>query len=774
MVDIKRVAVIGSGVMGSGIAAHIANAGIQVDLLDIVPEGAKDRDVLAKTAVQKMLKTEPAAFMHKKNAKLVRTGNLEDHMDRLAEVDWIIEVIIENLELKHQLYKKIEEHKKPGAIVSSNTSTIPLKLLVKPLSEEFQKHFLITHFFNPPRYMPLLEVVAGEKTKPEIVQAVKLFADIALGKGCVDCHDTPGFAGNRIGVYWLVVALNEAIEQGLTIEEADMVMGKPLGIPKTGVFGLFDLIGIDLMPHIAKSMLATLPENDDFRAIHKEHDLVLNMIKDGYTGRKGKGGFYRLNREGGKKVKESINLKDGSYAPSKKPTIESVKLARGDIGKLLMGKDKPAQYVRKVLAKTLSYAASLVPEIADDICAIDNAMKWGYNWKFGPFEMIDKIGTDVFAQFLKAEGIEVPELIEKTGGEPLYKVENGIKQYFGVDGHYHPVVRPKGVLLLEDIARKSEPVMKTPTARLWDIGDGVACLQFKTKMNAIDQVLLESIDKALDIVQEKFKALVIYNESSHFSAGANLGLALFAANVGAWDQIEKLIRFGQKTYQKIKLAPFPVVGAPSGMALGGGCEILLHCDAIQAHAESYIGLVEVGVGIIPGWGGCKEMLHRFQTNPKMPRGPIPSVAKAFENISMAKVSKSAMEAKELLYLRHDDGITMNKDRLLADAKTKALSLAENYQPQEKIEVTLPGAGGKAAIDLALNDFKLKGITTPHDLTVADKLGNVLSGNGTDFTETISEDEVLELECNNFMQLAKTPESLARMEHMLETGKPLRN
>ena len=771
MMSIKHVAVIGSGVMGSGIAAHIANAGISVDLLDIVPEGAKDRDVLAKTAIQKMLKTEPAAFMHKKNAKLVRPGNLDDHMDRLAQADWIIEVIIENLELKHKLYENIHQYRKADAIVSSNTSTIPLKLLAEKMPVEFQEHFLITHFFNPPRYMPLLEIVAGEKTKPEIVEKVKLFADIALGKGCVDCNDTPGFAGNRIGIYWLVVALNEAIEMGMTVEEADAILGKPVGIPKTGVFGLFDLIGIDLMPHIAKSMLATLPKDDDFRDQHKEQSLILNMIKDGYTGRKGKGGFYRLNRENGKKVKESIDLQTGVYAPSVKPSIPS---AKGGLAKLLSGKDKVSSYARRVLLKTLSYAASLVPEIADDICAIDNAMQWGYNWKFGPFEMIDKIGVAAFQKLLEAEKMPVPELILKASGNAFYDVIDSKKHYFGVDGNYHPVIRPDGVLLLEDIARKSDPILKTGAICLWDIGDGVACLQFTTKMNSIDQKLLQGIDKAIDIVGEKYKALVIHNESTHFSAGANLGLALFAANVGAFDQVEELVAYGQKTYQKLKRAPFPVVGAPAGMALGGGCEILLHCDAVQAHAESYIGLVEVGVGIIPGWGGCKEMLHRFQTNPKMPRGPIPAAAQAFENISMAKVSKSALEAKELLYLRHNDGITMNKNRLLADAKARALSMVDGYEAPEAIEVSLPGPGGKAAIQLALNDFQLKGLTTPHDLTVADHLGNVLSGEDTDLTVTVSEDKLLELELKNFMQLAKTPESMARMEHILETGKPLRN
>lgn len=770
----KRVAVIGSGVMGSGIAAHIANAGIPVDLLDIVPEGAQNRNMLSEGAIARALKTNPAPFTHKKNAKLVRTGNIEDHLDRLSEADWIIEVVLEDLKIKQDLYKKIDEHRRPETIISSNTSTIPLQFLIKDMPESFQENFLITHFFNPPRYMRLLEIVEGPKTKKEVVMAVKQFADVALGKGVVDCHDTPGFIANRIGCFWMFSGVNDAIEQDITVEEADLVMGKPVGIPKTGVFGLLDLVGIDLIPHLSKSLLATLPEKDFFRDIHKEHDLIKNMIAEGYTGRKGKGGFYRLNKESGKKVKESVNLQDGSYSKSKKVEVVSAKIAKGNIRTLMLGNDRAAKYAWSVLSKVLVYSASLVPEIADDICAVDAAMKMGYNWKYGPFEMIDKMGTDWFIQRLEEEGREVPEFLAKTGGEPFYKVENGIRHYFGVDGNYHPITRSEGVLLLEDIKLKSKPLIKTASASLWDVGDGVTCFEFTTKMNSIDLVLMETLDKAIDLVAANYKAMVIYNEASHFSAGANLGLALFAANVCAWDQVEDMISKGQQIYQKLKYAPFPVIGAPAGMALGGGCEILLHCDAIQAHVESYIGLVEVGVGIIPGWGGCKEMLNRWRNNPKAPQGPMPAVAQSFENISMAKVSKSALEAKELLYLGYKDGITMNRERLLADAKTRALSMAEGYEAPEPIEISLPGSTGKAAIELALNGFQLQGLTTPHDLTVADHLGDVLTGGDTDMLETLTEQDILDLERKHFMALAKTPKTLARMEHILETGKPLRN
>ncbi len=773
--EIKKVAVIGAGVMGAGIAAHITNAGIPVVLLDIVPEGADNRSVIAEDAVAKMQKTQPAPFMHKKNARLITTGNIEDNLDLVADCDWIIEAVIERLDIKQSLYKKLDAVRAPGSVVSSNTSTIPLHDLVKGQSDAFAADFMITHFFNPPRYMRLLEITDGEKTRPEVVDGIRRFCDHSLGKGVVYCKDTPGFIANRIGVFWIQVAILEAMELGLTVEEADAVMGRPVGIPKTGVFGLSDLVGIDLMPHLMESMQRTLSKDDPFIEKSTIPELISKMIADGYTGRKGKGGFYRLNREGGQKIKESIDLQTGEYRPTEKAHLQSLSASKhAGLKGLVAHPDRGGVYAKRVLAQVLGYAASLIPEIADDILAVDEAMKLGYAWKYGPFELIDQLGAANFSALMESEGLAVPPLMQLVADGSFYRVQDGQLQYLDTQGIYQDVVRSEGVLLLSDIKRRSEPLLKNGSAALWDIGDGVLCLEFTSKMNAIDPDILKLIGEAIPVVAKGHKALVLHNEGENYSVGANLGLLLFAANLGTWDQIEEMVEGGQKTYQALKNAPFPVVGAPAGMALGGGCESLLHCDAIQAHAETYIGLVEVGVGLIPGWGGCKEMLQRWITNKRRPGGPMPAVIKCFETISTAVVAKSAAEAKDSLFFRHEDGITMNRDRLLADAKARALAMAENYQPPEPIEISLPGPTALAAMEMAVKGVRLAGKATAHDVVVSMKLAEMLSGGDTDITETLTEDDLLTLEREVFMQLIRHPDTLDRMEHMLETGKPLRN
>jgi len=770
---IKKVAVIGAGVMGAGIAAHIANAGIPVLLLDIVPPGATNRNAVAEGAVARLLKADPAPFMHKRAAGLVQTGNIEDDLAQVAGCDWIIEAVIERLDIKQALYHKLEAVRRPGSAVSTNTSTIPLGALVDGLPASFRRDFLVTHFFNPPRYMRLLEVVAGPESDPATVAAVTRFADYRLGKSVVACKDTPGFIANRIGTYWLQVAFNHAVDLGLTVEEADAIGGRPLGVPKTGIFGLLDLVGLDLMPHIAKSMLATLPAGDAYRAAFRDHPVANQLIASGYTGRKGKGGFYRLNREGGAKLKEAVDLVSGDFRPSRKAELDSLSVAR-KLPALVAHPDRGGRFARAVLLDVLSYAASLIPEIADDIVAVDDAMKLGYAWHYGPFELIDRLGPGWLAAALQEAGRPVPALVEQVGQGTFYRVQDGQLQAFGLDGGYHDVVRPEGVLLLSDIKRRSKPVAKNGSASLWDLGDGVACLEFHSKMNALDPEIMALVRKSIRIVEGGFKALVIHNEGSNFSVGANLGLAMFAANIAAWGEIESLVEAGQATYQALRAAPFPVVGAPSGMALGGGCEVLLHCDAVQAHAETYMGLVEVGVGVIPGWGGCAEMLRRWQTNPRAPRGPVPAVAKAFEMISTATVAKSAFEARDWLLLRESDGITMNRDRLLADAKAKALALVEGYQPLEPPVFRLPGPAGKAALQLAVHGAALVGKATAHDQVVCDQLATILTGGDTDPLAEVPLDAILEAERTAFMALIRTPGTLARIEAMLTTGKPLRN
>ncbi len=780
MTTIARAAVIGAGVMGSGIAAHIANAGVPVLLLDIVPKDAADRSVIARSAIDRLLKTDPAPLMHREAAALITPGNIEDDLGQLVGIDWIVEAVLEDVAVKQALYAKLDTARRKGSIVSSNTSTIPLAKLIDGMGAAFARDFLITHFFNPPRYMRLLEVVAGPDTRAEAVEALTAFADLKLGKGVVMAKDTPGFVANRIGAFWMQSAVVAAQEMGLGVEEADAVVGRPMGIPKTGVFGLLDLVGLDLMPHVDRSLTAALPRDDAYHRVRRDQPLMAKLIAEGYTGRKGKGGFYRLNTAGGQRVKEAIDLGTGAYHPAERPRLDSVDAAKAGLRALVEHPDKGGRYAWRVLSETLAYAASLVPEIADDVVAVDRAMRLGFNWKHGPFQMIDRLGAKWLADRLAAEKRTVPALLQmaaEAGG--FYRVENGRPQFLTTGGSYADEPRAPGVLLLSDVRLAAKPLARNGSASLWDIGDGVACLEFHSKMNALDPDTLALIGKAVDIVGRGvsggMKGLVIHNEADNFSVGANIGLALFAANVALWPMIEDLVGQGQSAYKKLKYAPFPVVGAPSGMALGGGCEILLHCDAIQAHAELYMGLVEVGVGLVPGWGGCKELLARAAANPKRPGGPMPPIAQAFETISLAKVSRSAAEARELSFLRPQDRITMNRERLLADAKARVLELAKDYRPPEPPSFTLPGPTAKTALSLAVDGFVLQGKALPHDRTVSMALAGVLSGGPkADITLPTTEDQLLALERAAFMELIRQQPSLARMEHMLETGKPLRN
>jgi 3-hydroxyacyl-CoA dehydrogenase len=800
MTHINHITVIGSGVMGGSIAAHIANAGIPVMLMDIVPEGEKNRNLLAERSIENLLKMDPAPFVHKRCAKLITPANLEDDLDKLKQSDWIIEVVLERIDVKHKVYEKIEKHRKKGSIVSSNTSTLPLHELVKTMPESFRKDFLITHFFNPPRYMHLLEVVKSKDTRPEIVETISQFVDVRLGKGVVPCNDTPGFIANRIGVYWLMVSVLEAIRLNLSVEEVDALMSRPVGIPKTGVFGLMDLIGIDLMPLIAKSFFDYLPESDAFRKIYQEPAVITRMIKDGYTGRKGKGGFYRLEKkEDGSKVKEAINLQTGDYAPAqKKPSLESLEASKNGLRNLVEYDDKGGEYTHSVLTKLLAYTASLVPEIAGDIADVDNAMKWGYNWKYGPFELIDRLSTDDksgaawLAEALAAAGETVPPILQKIGNQRFYREETKGRQVYTVSGTYRDITIAHDKYFLKDITRNQKPVLKNASARLWDIGDGVACLEYTSKMNSVDLYTLEMIEQSIEKVKSDFKGLVIANDADNFCVGANIGFALFAANTASWKLIEEMIVKGQDAYMHLKYAPFPVVTAVSGMALGGGCEILLHSDAVQAHIETYAGLVEVGVGIIPGWGGCKEMLVRHLAKRKT-QGGVAAVGRAFEwlspvksfntlpairdvfmQIGLAKVAKSAEEARSALILNEKSRITMNRERLLPDAKELCLSLVKDYQPPHAPTIRLPGKTARAALYMGINDFVKSGKATAYDEVVSKALADVLSGGNTDITRELTEQQVLDLEREAFVKLIRNEGTLDRMEHMLETGKPLRN
>ena len=775
---IDKVAVIGSGVMGAGIAAHCANAGCEVLLLDIVQEESQDRSSVARNAIKMMHKANPEMLMHKRNAKRITPGNIEDDLHLLKDYDWVVEVIIENLEIKRNLYSKLSDYIGSNTILSSNTSTIPRSELVSELPEDISSRFLITHFFNPPRYLPLLEVVTSSEVNDDIVSRFCNFADRRLGKRVTMCNDRPGFIGNRLGVYFVQRAIKATLEHGLSVEQADAMLGRPIGLPKTGVFALMDLIGIDLIPKVGQSLQSRLDEEDPFHKITGPgEDIIMSMIEEGYTGRKGKGGFYRLNRDDGKKVKEARDLSSGEYRKAnRRAAFPSAKMGKRGLSALMDCDDDGARFVTDVLLDALAYAAFIVPDVSDDIYSIDGAMKVGYNWKKGPFEMMDSIGVPSMVKRLEETGREVPKFLSQAQQKgSFYSIEDGEIMRLSSSGEMVVVERPEETLNVADLKRRGKPLKRNGSASIWDMGDEVLLVEYHTKMNAMDPMNIEMLVNAVDIAEsEGFKGIVIGNDASNFCAGANLGLALFAANLGAWKDLEDFITLGQETYQTLKYCDVPVVAASAGLCLGGGAEVLMHCDAVQAHAESYIGLVEVGVGVVPAWGGCKELLGRLVEYGLVTNGPMGAAMKAFETIGTAQVAKSAEQASSLGFLAPSDQITMNRDRLLADAKGKVLELHEDYTPPEPRTYALPGPTGMAALSLALNDLSLSGQATPHDVVVATKLAKILTGGDSDITETLEEDDILSMEKDTFANLLKNLDTLDRVQHMLETGKPLRN
>jgi 3-hydroxyacyl-CoA dehydrogenase len=786
---VSSVAVIGAGVMGASIAAHVANAGVPVMLLDIVKPGANSRNAVAEGAIERLKKMDPAPLMGSRAVKLITAGNIEDDLERLAGCDWIVEAVVERLDIKQDLYRRLEAVRKPDAVISSNTSTIPLHELTAGLPQSFVESFCITHFFNPPRYMRLLEIVGAEGEK---FAAVKTFADEKLGKTVVHCNDTPGFIANRIGTYWIQCALVLAQELGLEVEEADAVLGKTLGFPSTGIFGLMDLVGLDLAPHINASMGRLLAPDDAFHTMNRNAQVLQTLIAEGYTGNKGKGGFYRRGvSAAGKREKLALDLPRAvsgelAWRPAVRPDIPLLKDARKDLKKLLGSDSKYGKYAWGVLGRVLAYTASLVPEIASDISDIDAAMRLGYTWKFGPFELIDRLGAEWVAAKLPELGLAVPPLLQKLGSGKFYQAEGAELRQFSLEGGYKPIRRAPGILLLDDIKRAQKPLLGNKGASVWDLGDGVLCFEIHAQvrgsmLNMLDSDILTVLEKAMALTGQKYRALVLYNDDlreaphkTNFSTGANIGMAHLMANIRLWGKIENSIKEGQKLYLEMRYAPFPVVAAPAGRALGGGCEMLLHCSAVQAYAESYIGLVEVGVGLVPGWGGCATMLTRWQHDKRAPKGPMPAVAKVFEIISTATVSRSAAEAKELKFLSENDGITMNRDRLLADAKAKALALSVNYQKPEPRPLRLPGPSGLVALRMAVEGFHKRGLALDHDVTVSTALAEVLSGGATDYLDEMSETDVMALERTKFMALIRTKESQARIKSIIDTGKPLRN
>ena len=758
----KKITVIGSGLMGSAIAAHFANAGCSVNLLDIVDKKFKNKNHIVDQAIKKLLKIKPNPFTLNSNVKLIKPGNLDDNLNIIYDSDWVIEAIIEDLKAKNILYQKIDNIMKDDLIVSSNTSTIPLKLLTEGLSKKFKKNFFITHFFNPPRYLKLLEIVKSNESDNEKLKKIINFCDINLGKTIIETKDTPGFIGNRIGIFWIERAVVEAIKSDLSVEEADSIISNVFKVPKTGVFGLIDIVGLDLMPAVVNSLLKNIPKNDYYHLVHQTPEIFKFMLKNKMIGRKGEGGFYKLIKKNNNQIKHSLNLNTRKYSVSSKPKIENFKIINKNLKNYLNQNDQFSKYAWNVLSDVLYYILSIADEIAEDIISIDEAMKNGFGWKLGPFEIIDKIGSSFLKEKLLSSKKNIPLLLEVIGNNKFYKIEDNEIKYFD--------------LIKNDYNKKiNKPIKQINSASLWDIGDQITVFEIHSKSNTFDIATMEFLNQSIDIVSSSYKGMIIYNEGDFFSAGANLGEALFLGNIGLESEVDKnILSKGQEVYSKLKYSNFPVISAPFNIALGGGCELILHSNFVQAHVESYIGLTEAALGILPAWGGCKELLARFIANNTTPKGPMPAVLKTFELIGMAKVSSSAHEAKKLGFLKNSDGITMNRDRLLFDAKVKAIEISKNYNPPQKQNYCLPGITGIAAIKLIIDNMKAKGQISAYDKFIGEKIAFVLSGGDTDLINEVSEENILKLEKNAIYELMKENLTIERLEHILETGKYLRN
>ena len=766
----RRAAVIGAGTMGSGIAGHLANTGVDVVLLDVAAAAA-DRDSVARAALERMRSQNPPPLMHPNHAARITTGNIEDHLDRVSDCDWIVEAIVERIDVKRGLYDALDRARRPGSIVSSNTSTLPLSLLTERMSDTMRGDFCITHFFNPVRFMRLLELVRGPDTRPEAIKELARFCDLELGKGVVHCRDTPGFLANRIGVYVLQSGLFEAVAQGVTVEEADAVMGRPMGIPKTGLFGLYDLIGLDLMLDVAASLAMALPSGDAFQTVAGGIPVMRDLVSGGYTGNKGAGGFYRGDAD----AREVVDLETGEFRPVVRATTEAVTAGeRGGLRAMVEHPSPAGRFARRVLAHALGYAASLVPEVCDEIVPIDEAMKLGYGWSRGPFEMIDALGASWFRDLLAAEEVPIPPVLDGVGDSSFYRVsENGVVHF--VMGHGNrPLQRAPGVVRLADLIALASPMLSNHAASLWDIGDGIACLEFHTKANALGPESMALMRGALDKVAERHTGLVIYSDAPHFSVGFNLEFVRACIAERRWQALDDELVAFQHTCRAAKHAPFPVVSAPSGMALGGGFEVLLGSDLVQAHANVVVGLVEPLVGLVPAGGGCKEMLLRWTEDTRGEAARVAGALRVFELIGMGRIATSPELARPLRLLRAVDRTTMNRDRLLADAKASAAELAVGYEPPATPSIAAPGAPAYDAMCAMLDDMAGKGIALPHDVVVSQRLASVLAGGGAQAGQYIDEEELFELEREAFLTLARIPDTAARIAHMLDRGRPLRN
>ena len=738
---INKVVVIGSGTMGSGIAAQLCNANIPVTLLDLKTE-------ISQKAKERIEKSRPPLLIDKSKINGINVGNITEDFDLVSEADWIVEAVVERIDIKHNIYEKIFNKRKKDSIVSSNTSSIPISVLSEKLSEDDKKDFCITHFFNPVRYMDLLEIVKNEKSDLEKIKHLKKFCEIDLGKGAIICNDTPGFLGNRIGVYAMQVAMTEAFKMKLSIEEADAIFGRPMGIPKTGVFGLYDLIGIDLMADVLKSFIKELPASDNFQEVAKEIPLVKKLIETGYTGRKGKGGFYRMNKVDNKKILEAINLETGEYHPSEKINIKSDKV---DLKALISRDDKYGEYAWSVISKIINYASSLVPGITDEFNDIDEAMRLGFNWSKGPFEMLEEIGVaNFFEKFKDFEGNKFLENLAKTKDEKFH----GIRQKY------------TDIETLGKVKKTASSIDGNSSASIYRFND-FNIVEFTTKANALDYDSMDALKKATD------KPLIIINESMQFSAGVNLSYTMDFANKSDFKSIEKFVGYFQETCKHLKYSDHPVVSAPSGLTLGGGFEVMVQSNFVASHTNIVVGLVETIVGLIPAGGGCKEMLARWLNTEEAKKDPHYAPLKVFDIIGYGKTATSPVEAEPMKYLMPEDKKIMNRNRLL-EVSREILSENKNFKSPSETEFKLPGKTVKEEMNKILEKLYNDKVILDHGLLVAQELSHVLSGGDTSIDKTLTEDDLYKLELDAFMRLIETKETQDRIKHTLATGKPLVN
>jgi 3-hydroxyacyl-CoA dehydrogenase len=800
---VERAAVLGAGTMGAQIAAHLANAGVPTLLLDIPPreltpeeaaKGAKIdapqvRNRIARNGLEAAVKAKPAAFFVPEFASLVTAGNFNDDLAKIKDCDLIIEAVVENLDLKRSLYERVEKHRRPGSIVASNTSGIPIHLLAEGRSEDFKQHFLGVHFFNPPRYLHLVEIIRTEWTKPEVSCFLYGFLDQRLGKGVVPAKDRPNFIANRIGTFGALYTIKTMLDDGYTIEEVDKMTGPAVGRPKSATFRTFDLVGLDVFTHVIKNLYDALPEDEE-RDMFVVPPVLGAMVQRGLLGNKTKAGFYKKQKgEGDKRDIWTLDTATIDYRPSEKVKLPALDMAKNiedlpeRIKTLTWSKDRVGAFLWKTLSRTLAYAAKRIPEIADNVVDVDRAMRWGFGWELGPFEVWDAIGVEKSVSRIKEEGVSVPANVEQmlsSGATSFYKKENGQQFYFDfASGKYAPLMDQPGVLILKSIKDRTGTIKKNAGASLIDIGDGVACLEFHSKMNAIGGDTLQMLKFALGEVEKNFVGLVVGNQGTNFCVGANIMLMLMEAQEENWDELEMMARVFQMATMSLRYSPKPVVVAPFQMVFGGGCEMVLHADRVRAAGETYIGLVEVGVGIIPAGGGTKEMLVRVMDS--IPKGvddadPFPFVKRAFETIALAKVATSAEEARSLGFLSADDTISMNADRLVADAKKEVLALAASgyVQPQQRKDVLALGDPALATLKLGIHQMKRAGYISDHDAEIGTQLARILTGGDLNHPTRVSEQYLLDLEREAFLKLVGMRKTQERIAHMLKTGKPLRN